>query len=602
MKMSPLGQLIMVFCAIIALLTFLPSIQAGNIANNVVAATNFLNSFGYWVLGGGSAIPGNIIPASDNTYDLGSSSAGWRNAWVSNNLTVTNNATVGGTLYAKTGRAATYTVASYTANTTLKAQADYVCDADGDDGPEFRTVAAAATDWSTVKLLGGNFTMLSSVNLTKRGLIWDATDAYITYNGTSYAFGLIGTGGDATWNSQLRLGRLLAVGVATSSATAKGVYIKGWNYGTVSGEIEWFQSGAGIQIESTLAGAVWTGLLDFPKLFCRSCNIGVEYIGDGNTHDLVFGQYWWSTEATNGYGMKDGKTSPYVTNIHINVAWLEPSSYDNCIGFYFQGVSIKIDKLIWDNTTPNGVSIQSIQHVDIGMFDRTHGGARAALDAQIPWSSFEPAIINTYGGRVTEYSTGAGWTATVVNGGAGGLNAGMLDLNTSATINSSSLRYTNTMGLNKSGTWNDINWDKRLFISFIIGRYNSDTQSITRVQLKNAATLGQAATNAIGLEVLNLDMYGESCNVTTRGTVALSANLTSTSLQKEVCIFLDPDVHQVKWYVDGNLKATQSTATNTPSGLGAAQAFIVCSIQNGATGGVDAATYIGRIRVWQADY
>ncbi len=167
---NPFVSLVITICAIIALLTFLPSIQAGNIANNVVAATNFLNSFGYWVLGGGSAIPGNIIPASDNTYDLGSSTAGWRNGYVTSNLTVN------GTLYAKTGRAATYVIAASTAPTIVKAQADVVCDGVAD---EQDILAAVAAGYKHIRV--------------SEGIVYLAADTTFSANVTFEGAGILST-------------------------------------------------------------------------------------------------------------------------------------------------------------------------------------------------------------------------------------------------------------------------------------------------------------------------------------------------------------------------------------------------------------------------
>ncbi len=94
-------------CALLIILGgFLPMVQAAFNASQEITYQRLLD---YWA---GQGYVAYSAPTGDVTF--------------TNNITVTNNASVGGTLYAKTGRAATYVIATSDASALLKAQADYV--------------------------------------------------------------------------------------------------------------------------------------------------------------------------------------------------------------------------------------------------------------------------------------------------------------------------------------------------------------------------------------------------------------------------------------------------------------------------------------------
>jgi len=195
--------------------------------------------------------------------------------------------------------------------------------------------------------------------------------------------------------------------------------------------------------------------------------------------------------------------------------------------------------------------------------------------------------------KVVRVPTSGGWLTNNINGAAV-LRPFMLYVNTSATANSRGLVYAEGIGLNSG----DIvagycDWTKRLEIEFSVARIGSDSEVEARVQLKEANTEGILAQRGVGVSINNFDMVGEAYG-TARDTLPLGT-LASNRLAR-IKIVVRSVV--VEFWVDGVLQGTL-TGNAVPSVQATASTYMVISIINGPTGGVNAYLIASNIQITQ---
>jgi hypothetical protein len=195
--------------------------------------------------------------------------------------------------------------------------------------------------------------------------------------------------------------------------------------------------------------------------------------------------------------------------------------------------------------------------------------------------------------KVLIIPTNGGWGMSNTGSGVVSPNPLHLYVATGTTANSRGLGFSPIFGLN-SGTISRhyIDWTKRLEFIFELARINSDSESIARVQLKETGVEGMLAQRGIGLEIDNYTLIGEAYG-TARGTVSLGT--LTDNIIKRIKIVKDTEV---QFWVDGVLVGTL-TGDYVPNVPGTTGAYLVISIINGATGGVDARLYVGDIKIIQ---
>lgn len=192
----------------------------------------------------------------------------------------------------------------------------------------------------------------------------------------------------------------------------------------------------------------------------------------------------------------------------------------------------------------------------------------------------------------------AGWDTNNVNGTVTQQPL-RIYVATSITASSRGMAYCGTTGLN-SGNANSaiVDWTKRLELSFILNRSFSDVEVVARVQLKDSAaavTEGVLANLGIGLQISNLTVVGEAYG-TARQTTGTLKTLTS-GYGIRVKIVLTSTA--VEFWVNGVL-VESLTGTAVPPVAGVDNNYLVLSIINGVTGGVNARVYLTNIEVVQA--
>jgi hypothetical protein len=196
--------------------------------------------------------------------------------------------------------------------------------------------------------------------------------------------------------------------------------------------------------------------------------------------------------------------------------------------------------------------------------------------------------------------TAAGWTEDINGSGVAGQQPFRnLVYVWGAPAGSYARLYTQAYGYNEGGTYQFINWDKELFFIFNYSRYNSQAAVKAWVQVaETGISHADLSSEGIGIVIKNMDLYGESY-----GTSRAEHSLNTTLANQEQCQIV---IHHspgnfVKWYVNGTLQATESTAGKFPAGVGTVAIWMNHAIYDGgiATTGLTVSNMM-QGKIWQA--
>jgi len=195
--------------------------------------------------------------------------------------------------------------------------------------------------------------------------------------------------------------------------------------------------------------------------------------------------------------------------------------------------------------------------------------------------------------------TAAGWSEAVTGSGSSAQQPTRLLVATGTTAGSTARLLTSGYGWGRGMVNAVVNWDKKLYILFTwsLGGTDSDTDRWIQIQDGAGTIIGDLDVMGMGVFADNLVLYGESYG---SGRAALTLNTTATvDLHYDIAIILYPG-SKIEWYVNGVLKATQSTGANIPSGTGVASSWIIASIKNTGSGGQTACfNSLINCRMWQ---
>jgi hypothetical protein len=206
------------------------------------------------------------------------------------------------------------------------------------------------------------------------------------------------------------------------------------------------------------------------------------------------------------------------------------------------------------------------------------------------------------GGNMLFLPMTSGWTSAVVNTGVASQHTDGNYVATGAGANSSARLYTSCskgFTTHEAGDMYYFNWTRKLHFIFSIGRNDSDTEVVARVQLKNSTAEGALADDGLGIRIDNYDVYGESYEAAL-GIVNLGTTLTNRDTYQVEIIHYPGQ--RIEWWIEGTLRGVQTTVNTIPSSPGSKYATLVHSIINGATGGVNAVLYLMQPRLWQRRY
>ncbi|MDD4721875.1 MAG: hypothetical protein PHR07_03915 [Acidaminococcaceae bacterium] len=175
------------------------------------------------------------------------------------------------------------------------------------------------------------------------------------------------------------------------------------------------------------------------------------------------------------------------------------------------------------------------------------------------------------------FPTNAGWAAAVTGTGATYQTLNYTQVTTGATAGSTALLYGGVGGLSAGGSSVAVNCAKRFSVRFAISCITLSADHTRYLQIKAANTIGDLGAAGMGIKIVNDKLYAESFG-TERGEIELMTIATATAY--EINIQHDPVAGTIKWYVNGVLKGTQSTAVNIPVAAIAA-ANVLSSVSNG---------------------
>jgi len=178
------------------------------------------------------------------------------------------------------------------------------------------------------------------------------------------------------------------------------------------------------------------------------------------------------------------------------------------------------------------------------------------------------------------------WSPTIVNSGLINLRALDHEVSTGVVANSAATAFTYLSALERLGIagFRTVDYDRELIIRADILRWRADAEAVARLQIKRTNVEGALADKGIGIRLDNYTLVGESYD-TALGTVALGTLTVDAS--HRLMIHHHPGEKDA-WYLDGEIVGEQTDPTMIPSGVSNMSNFMVHSIINGATGGVNA--------------
>lgn len=174
------------------------------------------------------------------------------------------------------------------------------------------------------------------------------------------------------------------------------------------------------------------------------------------------------------------------------------------------------------------------------------------------------------------YATNSGW---IVGSATIAQSPVRLIANSGESAGSTALASIGTFGLRTGGGESRVNFNKRMLISTVVLITSENAAFVRYLQLKQGDTHGDMTAKGVGIKINNAGLFGESFG-TERGEVDLATTLTTWEDYK-----LDIEVNSpegfVKWYVDGVLVGTQTSAVAIPSGRSNNYTYFVLSATNG---------------------
>jgi len=198
--------------------------------------------------------------------------------------------------------------------------------------------------------------------------------------------------------------------------------------------------------------------------------------------------------------------------------------------------------------------------------------------------------------------TAAGWNSLTGGSGSNAQQPFRNYVAINGTAGSYSNLYAPSYGFNEGNIYQQMNWDKELWLIFNYARYSSQAAVKAWVQIEdtNAGQHQDLATKGIGIVLKNGDIYGESYG-TSRAEHSLGYTLNMANQEQvQIAIHLTPT--GVEWYVNGVLKATEQTAGKYPTGITASGGvYLNHAIYDGgvATSGLTVSNMM-QGKIWQS--
>lgn len=350
--------------------------------------------------------------------------------------------------------------------------------------------------------------------------------------------------------------------------------------------------GLGIYVVSACKGVTVTGNVAYNN---RGMGIGVE----SEYGVAVSGNVVANNDLVGIILDTDTGDNNVMGNIVKNNGLIGNASYDDGILLIDSVRNIISNNNVFDDQTPktqsyglNEMGTSDYNIISSSIFKGSVGGIhKVGENTQVNLCYNNTEWIQAHD-KTIYVPTNAGWGISNLETGGVGQFPACLAVFTGVTANSRGLALADAFGLN-SGSINKfyVDWTKRIELSFTISRINSDSEVVGRVQLKESGVEGMLIQRGLGIEINNYDLVGEAYGLV-RGTV----NLGTLQDDRIAHIKIVLTEGTVEFWVNSVLKGTL-TGTAVPSVEGASWSYIISSIINGATGGINAYMYIGDIQI-----
>ena len=333
---------------------------------------------------------------------------------------------------------------------------------------------------------------------------------------------------------------------------------------------------------------------------------------EGDTHGNLFeGCYFERTAATSTYFLSMVEALAIGTNTFRNckfasaVAETDIVVYGNCNIFennVFHGAGLATFSL---NGTGNKIINNHAANAAAGFSVNVN---EDTIDSVIQNNYYgdAPVPVNDLGDNTRVVGKGFddkiltvpthGWTESVTVTGSITQAPFYTKLKSGAGASSTAVASCIVAGLNTGDTFEYVNFDKWLEVTFIFNRLTYDTETTARFQLKQTSALGDLVSDGIGVFTTDVGgdhhLYGQAYGTALQnidlGVITSYGDLT-------VKIIVIPG-YSVNFFVNGDYLGRLLT-TAVPAGE-SGLAYLVASLQNGV-GATDTEAYFGNVRFRQ---
>jgi hypothetical protein len=291
-----------------------------------------------------------------------------------------------------------------------------------------------------------------------------------------------------------------------------------------------------------------------------------------------------------------GRVLTSNTGIKFNAETTGDHPNGNCIfGTDFEACGTGIDAECSDNSMYGG-NLETNSNYDIYI---ASGKMFSAYGTKLyRQKDYGPGILNAYpcnplGTRVYDIPTVTGWIPTIVNSGTL-TNVMPLEVATGTDPNSSAKGTMLLRGLFTNFFSALIDWTKQFELDFTCEKIGNYNQTVAYVTIGAVGSDGVLTGSGLGFLVTDFNCYGQSYG-TSQQTLNLTTALTEEYMADVRIVFIPNS--KLQFWINGELKATQTTTAKLPTG--SPQAWFNIGIYNGAAGGVNQYFHIQNIKITQ---
>lgn len=465
-----------------------------------------------------------------------------------------------------------------------------ICDGTADNTDIDAVITAVGANGTTF-IYPGTYTCSGEVTIDLDEITVIADSCIFNYSGTGFFWQFTQAGANFRQHCKLHLGKVVAVGDAITGANAGALQITGMSHSDIKVWGSGFNAGTAFNPNTSSVNTKMNEM-NIYEIYAQDTKWGIKCTGDSSNSycslkkleyinsltTLAGGKGIDSSAATAisyGWIVDQMQLSPGTDNAWVGV---DPTYLQNCV----------VQSYAMDSST-FGTASQLINDLTKGWTFKHH--FLTVGDATMEDNLVEETSRRDW----TSHLDPSGYTYSSSGAGSHAYRAGTACDIGSGTANSGYglAAYYLTGILDASTSWDRVNWSKDIVIDGYLGRGVSEANTVAYVQLKEVNTAGILAQRGIGIAIANLALTLESHDGTTRSTQSAGYSLSNYLSDRFRLVFSSG--RYLKLYINDVLKAT--ITTNLATGAGAATAYFVNSITNGAAGVTDCQMLVGNVKL-----